>query len=245
MSLCPNNDLHSVYLDGELPEQFKAEYENHVNNCPACQSELKKLSALRSVFASDAKTVTPDSHYLDESFARLQIKMSYSKNTVHHKPSNNIKNFSYVAMAAAAAVAFAFIVPLRINAGKNSASGANTAVASVPSFSSMPAYGTSVNNVSLNSGRSVVISGNIEGAVIPSVSSDVSSNVSMNNNTYSGHHHNPRSRYGSMIADVEMFRPDFGEPASISIKVTFPGMGAGPIPSDLPLPENVITGNGE
>lgn len=234
MSFCPNNDLHSVYVDGELPEQFRAEYEAHVKSCPACQAELNKISALHKVFAADVKAVTPDAHYIDDSFARLQIKMSYSKNAVRHNNTFSFKNVTYVAMAAAAAVAFAFIVPLRIGAGKSPVAGSNPAVA----VSSVPAYGTSVNNVSLNSGRSVVISGNIEGAVLPSVRNTSNPYAAQNS-------HSAMVRPESMIADVEMFRPDFGEPARISIKVTFPGMGAGPIPPDLPLPENVITGIGK
>ena len=57
MSICPNKDLHSVYLDNELPESYKAEYEKHVADCPKCQAELKKLKAVRNLFADDRNTL--------------------------------------------------------------------------------------------------------------------------------------------------------------------------------------------
>lgn len=226
MSICPSNDIHSVYLDNELPAEFIAEYENHINNCPACQAELKKLKALKKIFADDAKNSTPDSHYVDESFNRLMVKMSYSKHTrkVSRKPEVSFKSISYVAMAAAAVIAFAFIVPLRVtNAKKATAAAASVAaLSSMPSMSTVPGpvtsvstYGSRANNVSLNSGRSVVISGNIDGAVLP-----------------------PQNRR-EYKTDVEMFRPDFEEPATISIKITIPGIENGHIPQNLTLPENI------
>ena len=33
MSFCPSKDIHSVYLDNELPEVYKAEYEAHIAVC--------------------------------------------------------------------------------------------------------------------------------------------------------------------------------------------------------------------
>lgn len=242
MSLCPTNDLHSVYLDNELPEQFKVEYESHVNSCPQCQQELNKLKALRNVFVQDCKEITPDEHFLDESFVRLQIKMGYSKTTAHHKPEMRPGSFKYFAMAAAAVVAVAFIVPLRFNSGKQ-----NLTAQSQTAMTSIPSYTQTANNVSLNSGRSVVISGNINGTVFPPEY----------NREYGHDHHNHdhRYKYGcgpstvqyqkDMIRDVEMFRPDFKDEKTISIKISIPGMGDGPIPSDFPLPEFVITGSFE
>ena len=46
MSFCPSKDIHSVYLDGELPENYKAEYELHVSHCEKCRKELEQLKAV-------------------------------------------------------------------------------------------------------------------------------------------------------------------------------------------------------
>jgi hypothetical protein len=43
MSFCPTKDIHSIYLDNEMPEIYKAEYESHVATCKKCQQELNKI----------------------------------------------------------------------------------------------------------------------------------------------------------------------------------------------------------
>ncbi len=235
MSFCPSNDIHSIYLDNELPLEFKAEYEKHVENCPACKAKLEKLRELNSVFEMDAKAITPDSHYMAESFERLKIKMSYSKTVVPHKSEKKFNNFGYYAMAAAAVVAFAFVVPLRV---KNN-SVQNGTVASVP-------YVSAGNNVSFDSGRSVVISGNIGDTVLSSVSSGNEAyvlNMAGMKNGYGEHMHHHSHHNHDMIRDIEMIRPDFTADTTISIKITMPGMNAGPIPPDFIMPGVVITGN--
>ena len=34
MFTCPEDDIHSIYADGELPKNYVAEYEAHVNSAP-------------------------------------------------------------------------------------------------------------------------------------------------------------------------------------------------------------------
>lgn len=56
MFTCPEDDIHSIYADGELPKNYVAEYEAHVNSCPKCSAKLKKFLALNSVFAEDKES---------------------------------------------------------------------------------------------------------------------------------------------------------------------------------------------
>ena len=79
MSTCPEKDLHSIYLDGELPEEFLKEYETHVAGCEKCQAELEKLKKVSVPFREDALSVKLDQTYLDQSFARLQTKMRFKE----------------------------------------------------------------------------------------------------------------------------------------------------------------------
>lgn len=118
MSTCPENDIHSVYLDGELPEEFIAEYESHVASCPECSAKLEKLTRISGILRADAKSVVFSGKELDDSFARLQAKMSYSsfkrnfdgreKNSFGFKKFHGIQCF---AAGIAAAAAVAFIIP--------------------------------------------------------------------------------------------------------------------------------------
>lgn len=244
MSFCPTNDIHSVYLDNELPKQFKADYEKHIQSCSHCQKELEKMKSVRKFLQVDAKGISPDSHYLDQSFERLRIKMAYSKTTTSRKPQISLKNLGYVAMGAAAVLAFAFIVPSRSNSGKFSSQ--QTASLSVP-------YVNSANNVSFDSGRSVVISGNIGDKFLSSVSNNQNGGTPVVNYVRSNrndgftvdYQYANGQRNNDMIRNVDVLRPDFMEEKTISIKVTFPGMYDGPISPDMLVPEIVITGSFE
>lgn len=227
MSFCPTKDIHSVYLDNELPETYKKEYELHVQNCPKCQKELEIMRGLSSMLKADSDAVTPDSHFVDQSFERLQIKMAYSKNTFRGKEPKKSGYFYGIAGVAAAAV-FALVIPLRMN--NPSASNmtmnpvAGAAVSSVIPSTVANAVATSANNVSFDSGRSVLVSGNIQETVLSS---------------------EPRRRssapFTREVKDVEVFRPELGD-ETISIKITVPGVGEIPVTTEINVPMGVIAG---
>ncbi len=117
MFTCPNKDLHSVYLDNELAENYKAQYEKHINTCPKCQAELKKIKALRSLLKNDKDTISLTNNDISSSFERLQARMSYTR--VTRKPltlGDHTKNMlKDVVIGAAAAAVIAVILPLRSN----------------------------------------------------------------------------------------------------------------------------------
>lgn len=144
MSTCPQKDIHSVYIDGELPEKFCAEYEAHIASCAACQAELAKLRHLRTLLTADAGVSTPvsvgatkavaalDTAFLDASFARLQTKLRYSRTVGAATGNGRVLAFpaakwALSAAAAAAVVALVFI-PLRTRAS-DSADAAVTVIA--------------------------------------------------------------------------------------------------------------------
>lgn len=118
MYTCPTDDIHSIYLDGELPDIYLKEYEVHVKNCSECAKKLQKLQKLRSLFKSDSEMLTLDKIAMDESFKRLNTKLHYSKNTTYvYKVS---KNAVFGSIAAAAAAIFIIASPFRANVNRNS-----------------------------------------------------------------------------------------------------------------------------
>ena len=121
MSTCPENDIHSVYLDNEMPSVYIKKYEAHVHQCPKCSAELEKMRALRSIIKEDSKNIALSQKDLDDSFERLKARMSYAKVT-----NSTIKHFvlpNWAVGAAAAALVFAIALPLRM---KNSAQSEST-----------------------------------------------------------------------------------------------------------------------
>lgn len=114
MFTCPNKDLHSLYLDGELPEEYRAEYEKHVNGCPKCQAELKKLRGLNAILQADSKNISLSGKDMDGSFDRLQARLSFKR--VTRKPlefSKAREVFKDVVIGAAAAAVIAVIMPVK------------------------------------------------------------------------------------------------------------------------------------
>lgn len=110
MSTCPSNDIHSVYLDGELPPEFKAKYEEHLASCKKCQKIMESLKRSHDFLQNDANDVPPLP--MSESFERLQSRMRYARiaKTVYIFPKCNLK---YAAGIAAIAL-FAFVFPARL-----------------------------------------------------------------------------------------------------------------------------------
>lgn len=242
MSFCPSKDIHSVYLDNELPEIYKAEYEAHIASCSKCKAELERLRGLRGLLRSDSSKIEPDSDFLDKSYERLMIKMSYAKNTGKKAESKfNLRTITYAASGIAAAAILAVVLPVR--SGDVASSSADsvstsqiaalnqTSVVGVPSTSFTPA----ANNVALNSGNSMVISGNIKESDLSHGHGQRHSEAQIQN---VGTNANP----GKIMKGVEVLRPDFDENETISIKITLPGMNSVPVTAEIQLPAEVMAG---
>ena len=234
MSFCPSKDIHSVYLDGELPENYKAEYELHISNCENCRKELEQLKAVHSLFKADADSMNLDQKFMDESFQRLQVKLAYSRN-VHNAPQkSSFRAITYVASGIAAAAVLAIVLPLGLKSNKAS-SGTTVAssplIQSVSSVSAVPITGVSTsssassNNVGYDSGRSVVVSGNIQDVVL----------------TSEKQRKNTSSSFAKNVSEVDVLRPDFQDEA-ISIKITVPGMGDIPVTTEINVPMELVSG---
>ncbi|WP_294429598.1 hypothetical protein [uncultured Treponema sp.] len=144
MSTSLEKDLHSVYIDGEMPENFVSQYEQLISQNESGKADLEKMQKLHEIFREDSESITkkirePSSDsagtFLEESFERLQTKMRYAKNISFARTSNSesssfITPFAkYAASFMAAAAVFAVVfVPIHYNS-LNSAK--ETAVAAI------------------------------------------------------------------------------------------------------------------
>ena len=145
MSTSLNKDLHSVYIDGEMPESFLSQYESIVQANPKEKARLEKMQRLHSLLQEDSELMTkkitspspenPDSSFIDASFERLQTKMRYAKNvSLANGFSSDKKSFvtpfvKYASSFAAAAAVFAVVfIPLH---NKSISEANETAVAAI------------------------------------------------------------------------------------------------------------------
>jgi len=233
MSTCPTRDLHSIYLDNEMPESYKTEYEAHINSCESCQKQLAALKKLQSFFREDSSSIQLDKAYLDQSFERLQIKMAYSKtvgkagkvsDSDNRKKTNTLSYF--IPAAAAAAAVFAVMIPFTILSNSD----IKNQDAVVPMVASVPA----AEDYTLTGSSGKVVSGNI---TQPVSSSTVRRNSRYNTTgavtgsvvSTGGTTANVYGNNGRFIRDVDVFRPDFyNEEQSNSIRVVVPGLPEAP-----------------
>ncbi|MBQ0050764.1 MAG: hypothetical protein KBT11_01720 [Treponema sp.] len=109
MSTSPEKDLHSVYIDGEMPEKYVSQYKAAVEADPAAKAEFEKMQSLHNILQEDAKSKTVDQSFADKSFERLQSRMSYSRTISVTKKSYVIPFAKYASSFAAAAAVFAVV----------------------------------------------------------------------------------------------------------------------------------------
>jgi len=52
--MCPDPQVLSIYVDGELPSPWKEKLDAHLNECPACREKFENFKKLRGLFNKDA-----------------------------------------------------------------------------------------------------------------------------------------------------------------------------------------------
>jgi anti-sigma factor RsiW len=112
--MCPDRQLLSVYLDGELPSPWKEKMENHLAGCEECSSLLEQFRACSGILHEDSAARAGGL----EQLAMLAAKDRALKNLSPHlvrpitRPSVWRRTVSLPLPAAAAAAAifvFAFV----------------------------------------------------------------------------------------------------------------------------------------
>ena|GEM_PF-1030658 len=167
MSTSLEKDLHSVYIDGEMPESFLSQYESIVSSNKKEKAALEKMQSLHSLLQEDSEAMTkkitspspenPESAFIDASFERLQTKMRYAKNvSFANGQAGESKTFvtpfiKYASSFAAAAAVFAVVfIPLH---NKSISQAKETAVAAISIMKQ--------NTIEPIAKKDVVIDGNI------------------------------------------------------------------------------------
>ena len=129
-------DVHSVYIDNELPPAYIEKYEAQVQADAASAKALNDMQSLHNALRQDAQELTVDDAFLEASFARLQTKLQYHRHivTAHAVAPQETKPKIYqfarwgVSFAAAAAVFALIITPVYLRAGNNTKENAVSAI---------------------------------------------------------------------------------------------------------------------
>lgn len=119
MFSCPTDDIHSIYLDKELPAEFIAQYESHVSACSRCQQKLAHLRNVCGFFKADSNSIAMDSVYMQQSYDRLKTKLRYAKNAGTSRENASPHVIAYI-VSMAAAFALAVVLPVGVKTKKAS-----------------------------------------------------------------------------------------------------------------------------
>ena len=234
MFTCPTNEIHSLYLDNELPQNYVAEYEAHIANCEKCKAALDKLRAVRGVFEKDSDAITPDKAFMDASYERLMLKMKYSKTTSRIGGMGGMTSHSRawkIAIPAIAAVAvLALVIPIGLGSGRN---GVKTMSATSSLYSQIPPQvSEQLSEVAFSGDTGFVIDDNMQ-KILPSATLENQDSLVTNVGNISG-------AASKLVKDVEVFRPKFdGEEKTISIRITVPGNDDVPVTTEIEVPLDV------
>ncbi len=210
MYSCPTDDIHSIYLDNELPLAYIKEYESHIANCPACRAKLESFKRIKNAFQTDSKNIQLDKQFMDQSFERLKTKMRYSKNAAPRFEFPFSEKTVRWGMATAAAVLIAAILPVTIS---NSAKANHSENANIASITPV----TRPQNAPI-SNQSVVINGNLNHNLAQTVGS--------------------RNISNSALTNVDVLRPEFDDAKKIHVNITVPGLENNQETIEIKLPVN-------
>lgn len=78
MSTCPDPDLYSALLDGEVPSPWKEKLEAHLARCPSCAARFKAYGRIMTAIRASQKTPEASAEWLEASRARLESRMASS-----------------------------------------------------------------------------------------------------------------------------------------------------------------------
>lgn len=73
MSTCPDTDLYSAYVDGEVPSPWKEKLESHMASCPTCRKHVERYRLIARGMKEGLAPVALD---MEASFARLSARIA-------------------------------------------------------------------------------------------------------------------------------------------------------------------------
>ncbi|MGL4982969.1 MAG: anti-sigma factor family protein [Treponemataceae bacterium] len=109
MSTCPNKELLSAYVDGEVSALWNTQIAEHSKECESCSNAIHKLTELKTIFANNSQEITFSPQESEDSFEKLQNHLRFRKNSLAFYERKCSSTFARI--IAAAVFIFAITIP--------------------------------------------------------------------------------------------------------------------------------------
>lgn len=113
--MCPDKELFSAYVDGEVPEPWCSRLTAHIATCEKCRNVVDTYNALKNKVK--AGETEPSKELFDSSFRKITEKMAF---VLPQNASIRHGQYRFPLKAIAAVFAVAFIIPAAFFAGRQS-----------------------------------------------------------------------------------------------------------------------------
>ena len=146
MSTCPEVDLLSVYLDGELNEPFRSALEKHLSECAPCRQNYLALENIHKRLQEDAAGMNFSEEETAADFENLCAQRKYNSVKKLTQPRNSMR-FIRIVSAAAAACLLAVFIPVHTHK--------KSTVSPAENFTHVPTIAQMINNTGIKADKNL------------------------------------------------------------------------------------------
>jgi hypothetical protein len=145
--MCPEPQMISIYVDGELPSPWREKLENHMMECSSCKEKLESFQQMQGLFKLDNQVnenaVTLEDAFIQEAKERVwqkletQTSRNFRSDRIFGQRSQSSRNYNIwkqklsipIPAAAAAAIIIALVTILFV---RGNPAGNNNGFANIP-----------------------------------------------------------------------------------------------------------------
>jgi anti-sigma factor RsiW len=107
--MCPDPQLLSIYMDGELPSPWKEKMESHLSECSVCGERFKNFNRLQELLKKDtsqkrtvvessgqaSEELSSEQELMEASMKRVWQKLEARSNGTYSYRTRSVKTYSY------------------------------------------------------------------------------------------------------------------------------------------------------
>jgi len=117
--MCPDPQLLSIYVDGELPSPWNEKMDVHLKECPACRGKVENFKHLRELIGKDSSSKKTSEEEILKSKEKIWRRIEEKRRFVQYPGIWQRRISIPLPVAAAAAIIIALFVIFFSGGGQN------------------------------------------------------------------------------------------------------------------------------